>query len=471
MINNIKKILKGHNINKYLFITLIIIAIFSFILSITTGLNNDEFFSIGLVQHSYLSLIKIDALDVHPPLYYIILKLFLNITTFWTSSIFIKIIFARFLSLISFFITVFTLLKTLKILRISCNHTIQLILYFLYPSIATYSVTIRMYQMSIMLLAIEVYSLLKFHKDNQNKYLIASLITIILAFYTNYFSAAFAGALLITEFIDYTTHKELHNLLRIFLTGICSLITFIPGLHFCLIQAKYVSHKNYSNFVGVPKLGRSTYSQLLGAITGRPLMSIKSIIIDLILLIIFCTTIIYIKNNYSKLFKSLLYKLYGAFIIGFIPSIILSYISHPMIQWRYGFPIFAIIYFYLCCALSNWVITHKYDLLSLILILFMIPLNVKTLSGNIINDKQCTQQIRKVEEFKNSSKKDIFLNSSHKTCLTPLFYSVYSPKNLHKIIIVRNMRIKDILACNNKKLIRATFPNIKIKGKLGKANY
>lgn len=36
----------------------------------------DEAFSVELVKHSFVDIIKLDATDVHPPLYYLIYKLF-----------------------------------------------------------------------------------------------------------------------------------------------------------------------------------------------------------------------------------------------------------------------------------------------------------------------------------------------------------------------------------------------------------
>ena len=34
----------------------------------------DEAFSVEMVKHSFIEIIKLDALDVHPPLYYLIYK-------------------------------------------------------------------------------------------------------------------------------------------------------------------------------------------------------------------------------------------------------------------------------------------------------------------------------------------------------------------------------------------------------------
>lgn len=52
-------------------------------------INTDNTFTLRLVQHPVSELIKLDALDVHPPLYYLILKLFFTVTFISHASPFI----------------------------------------------------------------------------------------------------------------------------------------------------------------------------------------------------------------------------------------------------------------------------------------------------------------------------------------------------------------------------------------------
>ena len=51
-----------------------IMIICSFITIFENTIWVDEAYSLELAKHSMIDLIKIDSLDVHPPLYYIILK-------------------------------------------------------------------------------------------------------------------------------------------------------------------------------------------------------------------------------------------------------------------------------------------------------------------------------------------------------------------------------------------------------------
>ena len=42
----------------------------------------DELFTVGMIEHSYGDLIGFTARDVHPPLYYCIVKLFVDLCKF-----------------------------------------------------------------------------------------------------------------------------------------------------------------------------------------------------------------------------------------------------------------------------------------------------------------------------------------------------------------------------------------------------
>lgn len=65
----------------------LIIGMFLFLTwTLSTNLYVDESFTLGLIKHNWSQIISLDSMDVHPPLYYLVVKLFLMITTFWTCS-------------------------------------------------------------------------------------------------------------------------------------------------------------------------------------------------------------------------------------------------------------------------------------------------------------------------------------------------------------------------------------------------
>ena len=85
-------------IQYYMVPILLLIVSFATVFSQTIWV--DEAYSLELAKHSYMNLIKIDALDVHPPLYYIILRT--GFLIFGVSENFIWI--GRFVSLVPYVI-------------------------------------------------------------------------------------------------------------------------------------------------------------------------------------------------------------------------------------------------------------------------------------------------------------------------------------------------------------------------------
>lgn len=66
-------------------------------------INKDNIFTLRMVQHSFPEIIKLDSMDVHPPLYYIILKFIFNVTFISHASPYVQIIAGRLLNVLFFY--------------------------------------------------------------------------------------------------------------------------------------------------------------------------------------------------------------------------------------------------------------------------------------------------------------------------------------------------------------------------------
>lgn len=76
----LKKKMSGRNIWGYLLLTLGVMMIGrSFMLCFSSDIWYDELFTVGMAEHSYGDLVRFTAADVHPPLYYCIVKLFADL--------------------------------------------------------------------------------------------------------------------------------------------------------------------------------------------------------------------------------------------------------------------------------------------------------------------------------------------------------------------------------------------------------
>lgn len=197
------------------------------------GLNGDEAFTMGMVNLSYSSIIHATSLDIHPPLYYILLKSFLSLTTFWTSSIFIKIIFSRILSAFISILTFYFILQILKITKITYNKYLYFLIFLLFPLQLGWEqqfTNIRMYSLSTLLFAIEVYFVTKYLMDYKNINIVIITISTLMSMYTNYICGLISGTFLIVVLVDVTIKKDFKQAKNIILSGISSIILFLPWI-------------------------------------------------------------------------------------------------------------------------------------------------------------------------------------------------------------------------------------------------
>lgn len=426
--------------------------------TLSAKLYIDESFTLGLIKHNWLEVIKLDAMDVHPPLYYLVLKLFLNITTFWTSSMFMKAIFARIFSVICFAI----MSKGIQIIfKKSLNKTINFNIIFLglllLPNILYHATCIRMYAFGAMLITWELVCLINYQQQNKTSYLVYALILAELAAYTHYFAAIIGGLLLVYEFLSSIKHKNYNATIKIGISGITLFLFFIPWILVALKQFSDVSRhywitNNLENYVDL--------------FYYRKFPIVLFNFISFILFLIFSIYCYYCSSKKFKfIYRRVLFSFYGAMLIG----ISLSFLIRPIFQSRYLFFIFpiylSILIFELICLLKKY--WKKIKIWVLIIILFFsIGLFRNVIKG--IYYLGCDYNICKnLKSYKMISPKKISSKFKENTFLT-LQYSIYLPDN--KFIIYHNKKglshtIQTGNSDNDKYLFEEIYPNIKFYSK------
>lgn len=236
------------NINKKsLLIFISTLVILPFILCI--GLQLDEPFTMGLINNNYGNIIHLTSLDVHPPLYYLILKLYLQITTFWTTNIFIKIMMARILSSIFSIFTYLFIKKSLELFEIKFNNYYLFLLFLIIPfnlGIDQQFAHIRMYALSAMLISIQIYYIFLFIQNKSCKNLLILSIITTLTLYTNYFSGLISILYVACLFIYTLLKKEWTHSIKIFILGIISILLYLPWINIIIHQFNSYPHENIS---------------------------------------------------------------------------------------------------------------------------------------------------------------------------------------------------------------------------------
>lgn len=238
------------NIHKNMF--LVIIAILISLPFVTFfGINGDEAFTMGMIKLSYSGIINATSLDIHPPLYYILLKSFLNITTFWTNNIFIKVIASRILSSIFSILSFYFLIKILHITNKKYNQYLYFLIYILLPLELGWEqqfANIRMYSLCILLFSIEVYFVIKYLIHPRKINLIIVTVSNVMSMYTNYICGLISGTFLIILFIDKIFHKKFYQSWSIFISGFLSIIAFLPWIPYLLKQISLTKYDTIMTF-------------------------------------------------------------------------------------------------------------------------------------------------------------------------------------------------------------------------------
>ncbi|MDR3189809.1 MAG: hypothetical protein LBT80_01220 [Lactobacillaceae bacterium] len=200
----------------------------------------DEVFTMGLIRHSYLDVIKLDAMDVHPPLYYLILKPFVDV--FGGHSVLQQMFVARLVSIIPIGLIVFVMNNEIKKMNISLATRLWLSVIFLsLPNMFHFAVEIRMYAWGALFVFAAYLCGVKILTNTNLKmnYLGLSLFSIFAA-YTHYFCAIAVAMILAYLFGYYLIKRQFIYMLRPVLAGVAILIGYLPWLLIVISQVTTV---------------------------------------------------------------------------------------------------------------------------------------------------------------------------------------------------------------------------------------
>lgn len=191
----------------------------------------DEMFTLGLANQPLGELISITAGDVHPPLYYMIVKLFLTLGG--GGSLEIQIALAKLASVVSFGLCV--LLAAVKI-RKNFGLFVSGVFSFLLvsmPQLSGYLVEMRMYGFAILFITTGAVSAYELSSRNEGRGRNWFLLTVcsLAACYTHYFACVAACMVYAYLFISLWLEGGLKEKLKAFLTsGFVCAACYLPWL-------------------------------------------------------------------------------------------------------------------------------------------------------------------------------------------------------------------------------------------------
>ena len=313
--------------------------------------------------------------DVHPPFYYLLLRIFMgfNVGTFskWPGIILNIIIYA--------FITLFTYLITKKIFN---NPKTAILLTFISAvtmSSLTNVIYIRMYALSTLNILIITYLHFKLHEQEKLNIKLSTFIGLsaLIGSLTHYYYLFYLAMLFIIFVIMYIKQKRFKELsayiLTMIIAGCLSLLIFPYSINHMFfgyrgqgVISKLMDSSSFFNSIGsyLSKINYFAFNNVLWIIT--------------IILILLClygnkSESIKIKNNdYLKII-----------ILPTLFYFILVAVSSPWIELRYVLPIcqliFIVIVYYWCQLIKNSFLEKKYKYVfaAIFLIMLLTPLIMK----------------------------------------------------------------------------------------------
>lgn len=416
-------------------------------------LSPDEQFTINLVNHNFMSIIKLDSFDVHPPLYYLLLKTFLSITFANKFNLVIIIIFSRIFSLICSILLCIYINKIFKLIGFHLNTINLMLLLTIIPNSLGYDNTslqpvidIRMYSLAALFVVLTWYFLIKHTITGNNKYLILILFFSICSEYTHYFSAMMSGILLFLYCILYIIRHQYKKSLSIILIGILFFISYIPWIFYSAAkQFNKVSSGNYW-------------------ISNSALL--KNLIIICFIIILLLIPYYSLRQRISNIYKAHLDIIIYMNIIVLLISYSISVYKQPILLLRYMYPsiiIYELIVFsYILYLFYNNIINNKFIFMILLLlvssflfsftreIFYVFPINIKI--DNIY------MKMDNINHYKVSidtlKKPKLELENKNPTIDTLDVQYVMYLYSIHKNVVIDNKTKAKILYPNNPPSIR-----------------
>ncbi len=225
--------------NVIFYVLPIILLLISFSTIFSNDIWGDENYSLQLIKLSYVDGINRTSWDVHPPLYYIILK---SLVDFFSDIVPNPIWTAKFASLIPHIILLvlgFTIIKKkYGIVTAFLFNMFSLGM----PALMGSSTEIRMYSWGMLFVTLAFLSSLEIYKtESEKKYYI--LLTLFSAFasYCHYFACAASIVIYIEIFIYFIIKKDKKRVIRTFISGLGVAIIYLPWIFVFIRQLLVVS--------------------------------------------------------------------------------------------------------------------------------------------------------------------------------------------------------------------------------------
>ena len=212
------------------------------------GIWADEAFTLAMLRHDYQSMIDLTAADVHPPLYYILLKGWIDAWKLIISGSAITVL-AKLFSVIPYILMIILSCKKIKKLWGQFVAYTWMLAILSVSYLISNGVEIRMYSWAMLFVTVAFISMYDIVQENKVSSWWVFVLTSLAAAYTHYF-ACVAVAVVYGLLLLWILCKQRKLLGRWFIASISTIIGYLPWLFVFIKQTQTVSESYWINRIG-----------------------------------------------------------------------------------------------------------------------------------------------------------------------------------------------------------------------------
>ena len=367
----------------------------------------DEACSLKMNVHSFKNIILLNTNDVHPPLYYLMFKLFANILSFSKIN---EIILGKIFSFIPLIILI--IFGLTKVRKNFGYLTAALFVFFItcMPNMIQYYFEIRMYSWALCFVTISFLYMYDILQKNDNKSWILFVIFCILSSYTHLYSCLAICLMFMFLLIYFIKKKDKNYLKKWFIYGFITFILYIPWL---IPLFKKITEMNSTGF-WIPPITFTNCLEYIryiffAEINNRLSKNVFGILMILILLVL-------LIKNYKNKNEIEKYYIYVGFLILFFTvgiGVFVSIVKTPVFISRYMHSSLGCMWLIYAICLSKYLDKHKYNVFILFIPLFVACANF---SGFVITENRLESneiEFSKMQQSILSGKSIVITNFNH----------------------------------------------------------
>jgi uncharacterized membrane protein len=358
----------------YTAIGIALIILFALETIFLSGLNKsiwlDEAYSLALIRHSWKDLVSITAADVHPPLYYFILKAFSIISG---SSIFAM----KLVSIIPEILTVvFSFLFFNK--KFGAKTAVLLLLSIMASkSILYYGIEIRMYSWALFFVTMAAITAWYAITSDKSKWYVLFLVCALGAAYTQYYAAVTVGIGYLFMLI-YTIRSGKRRIATVFALGVFALLLYSPWIPIVIKQFTRVSGSFWIGPITLLTIGEYVLT----------VFSAGNALLSLVVFALFCIVFVVFLRGKDKTFNDYFFLCSLCCTIALaVFGIAVSITIRPIFVSRYLIPACGLVWLFFAYECGKIKYNRFTTLVSVLFFCFNIIAFINTVSVEYQEDK------------------------------------------------------------------------------------